>query len=200
MQYLCMKQLTLAGVTYYPGDIIPDGIILPERSGKLSRSGYISELGREEQQDQDDVLCKLFTEEEVQIRIADAVAAVERERAAQLSELQEHAAELREIEPGAFESVVPVTIFGEEEHMAVRLFPKEINQVFAVMQLKADEGVKMIEDVTSENVLILLHAADSRKTIKNAAKEQADKLFSAKGDSGESSGRHEAVGDSPEGS
>lgn len=199
MQYLCMKQLTLAGVTYYPGDIIPDGIILPERSGKLSRSGYISELGREEQQDQDDVLCKLFTEEEVQIRIADAVAAVERERAAQLSELQEHAAELREIESGAFESVVPVTIFGEEEDMAVRLFPEEINQVFAVMQLKADEGVKMIEDVTSENVLILLHAADSRKTIKNAAKEQADKL-SLKGAKDESRGGNEAVGTHAEGS
>lgn len=199
MQYLCMKQLTLAGVTYYPGDIIPDGIILPERSGKLSKSGYISELGREEQQDQDDVLCKLFTEEEAQAMVADAVAAVERERAAQLSELQEHAAELREIEPGAFVSLVPVTIFGEEEDMAVRLFPEEINQVFAVMQLKADEGVKMIEDVTSENVLILLHAADSRKTIKNAAKEQADKL-SLKEAKDESRGGNEAAGTHAEGS
>lgn len=199
MQYLCMKQLTLAGVTYYPGDIIPDGIILPERSGKLSKSGYISELGREEQQDQDDVLCKLFTEEEVQLRISDAVAAVEREREAQLLELQEHAAELGEIEPGAFESTVPVTIFGEEEDMAVRLFPEEINQVFAVMQLKADEGVKMIEAVTSENVLILLHAADSRRTIKNAAKEQADKL-SLKGAKDESRGGNEAAGTHAEGS
>ena len=45
------------------------------------------------------------------------------------------------------------------------------------MQLNADEGIKIITDVRSENVLILLHAADSRKTIKNAAKEQADKLF-----------------------
>lgn len=199
MQYLCMKQLTLAGVTYYPGDIIPDGAILPERSGKLSRSGYISEFGREEQQGQDDVLCKLFTEEEVQLRIADALAAVEREREAQLLELQEHAVELGEIEPGAFESTVPVTIFGEEEDMAVRLFPEEINQVFAVMQLKADEGVKMIEDVTSENVLILLHAADSRKTIKNAAKEQADKLF-LKGAKDESRGGNEAAGTHAEGS
>ncbi len=200
MQYLCMKQLTIGGAAYYPGDIIPDGIILRERSGKLSRSGYISEFGMGEQQDQGDVLGKLFTEEEVQAIVADAVAAAERERAARLAELQEHAAELVEIEPGAFESAVPVTIFGEEEDMAFHLLPEEINQVFSIMQLKADEGVKKIDDVTNENVLILLHAADSRKTIKNAAKEQADKLFPAKGVSDVTSGNHGAAGDNPEGS
>ena len=41
MQYLCLKQLTAAGTTYYPGNIVPDGVILPERSSKL-----ISKIGR----------------------------------------------------------------------------------------------------------------------------------------------------------
>lgn len=199
MQYLCMKQLTLAGVTYYPGDIIPDGAILPERSGKLSRSGYISEFGREEQQDQDDVLCKLFTEEEVQLRIADALVAVEREREAQLAELQKHAAGLIEAEPGAFENAVQVTVFGEKEDMAIFLSPEEINQVFSIMQLNAEEGSKAVADVTSDNVLVLLHAADSRKTIKNAAKEQADKL-SLKVEKVDPGGGNEAAGTHAEGS
>jgi len=44
------------------------------------------------------------------------------------------------------------------------------------MQMNAEDGSKEIAGVTSENVLVLLHAADSRKTIKNAAKEQAGKL------------------------
>lgn len=44
MQYLCEKQLTAGGVTYYPGEIIPEGVIYPERSGKLSKNGFISEL------------------------------------------------------------------------------------------------------------------------------------------------------------
>lgn len=36
-------------------------------------------------------------------------------------------------------------------------------------------SVKAITEVQNENVLILLHAVDSRKTIKDAAKKQADK-------------------------
>lgn len=43
MDYLCEKQLTAGGKVYYPGTIIPDGIILSERSNKLKRNGYISE-------------------------------------------------------------------------------------------------------------------------------------------------------------
>lgn len=44
MQYLCEKQLTAGGVTYYPGEIIPESVIYPERSGKLSKNGFISEF------------------------------------------------------------------------------------------------------------------------------------------------------------
>ena len=44
MQYLCTKQLSLGGWVYNPGDIIPDFAVLPERAGKLVRSGYISEV------------------------------------------------------------------------------------------------------------------------------------------------------------
>lgn len=200
MQYLCMKQLTAGCITYYPGDVIPDGAILPERSGKLARNGYIAELSAETLTSQDDVLGKLFTEEEVNAMIADAVAKVEKAKEEQLAELQKHAAELIETDPEAYESAVPVTVFGDKEDMAVRLSPEEINQVFSIMQLNADEGVKMINGVTSENVLILLHAADSRKTIKNAAKEQADKLYSAKAVSDKSSSSNETAGKNPEGS
>ena len=45
------------------------------------------------------------------------------------------------------------------------------------MQMNADEGVKVVTHVMSENVLILLHAVDGRKTIKDAAKKRADILF-----------------------
>ncbi len=45
------------------------------------------------------------------------------------------------------------------------------------MQMNAEDGVKEIAGVTSDNVLVLLHAADSRRTVKNAAKEQAVKLL-----------------------
>lgn len=42
MRYLCVRQLTAGGTTYHPGEIIPDGVILPERSKKLAGSGYVS--------------------------------------------------------------------------------------------------------------------------------------------------------------
>ena len=42
MRYLCIRQLIAGGTTYHPGEVIPDGVILPERSKKLARSGYLS--------------------------------------------------------------------------------------------------------------------------------------------------------------
>lgn len=145
MQYLCVKQLTAGGTVYYPGEVIPDSVILPERSAKLIKSGYLSEL---------DI------------------------------GLQKYAAELQEMELGAYEGTIQISVKsasdGENEQITTILAkPEEIQQVFSILQMNAEEGAKVITEVTSENVLILLHAADSRKTIKNAAKEQADRLFSA---------------------
>ena len=152
MQYICQKQLTVGGVTYYPGKIIPDGVILPERSGKLIRSKHISEPMRYDHS----------------------------------AGLRYAVAELRETEPGAYDGAVPISVesASDGENGQVTVIPAkpgEILQVFSIMQLGAEEGARMIADVTSENVLILLHAADSRKMVKNAAKEQAGKLFSIEG-------------------
>lgn len=204
MRYLCTKQLTAGGVTYHPGETIPDGVILPARSGKLSRSGYISELGEETKQAPIDESAKLFTQEEVAAMVAEAVAETEKKSEDRLAELQEHVAELEETEPGAYDGTIQVAVKGasDGENEQITVIPakaEEIHQVFSIMQLNADEGAKMIADVTSENVLILLHAADSRKTVKNAAKEQADKLFSREGVSNESSKYNEATGTNTEG-
>ena len=162
MQYICQKQLTVGGVTYYPGKIIPDGAILPERSGKLLRSGYLADL-KGPGEAQDGLL-------EVAGRDAD----------------------------GGGMLLIPVKGSGEET-VAVPVTPGEILQVFSIMQLGAEEGARMIADVTSENVLILLHAADSRKMVKNAAKEQAGKLFSIEGISKESRGGNGPTGPDMEG-
>ncbi|MGN0405994.1 MAG: hypothetical protein ACI4F1_12270 [Bariatricus sp.] len=42
MKYLCMKQITVGNKTFHPGEMIPDGVIFPERIGKLKSFGYIS--------------------------------------------------------------------------------------------------------------------------------------------------------------
>lgn len=200
MQYLCEKQLTAGGTTFYPGNIIPDGVILPERGSKLKRNGYISEFDENAVQKPADNQTGMFTQEQVDSMINEAVAEMQQKH----EELQQAVAELKETEPGAFEGTVQISLKGEsdgenEQVTVIPATPEEIQQAFSIMQLNAEEGAKAITDVQSENVLILLHAADSRKTIKEAAKKQADNLFSNDGKTNESTAGNATTGTNTEG-
>lgn len=99
------------------------------------------------------------------------------------------------------DGVIRISVKGEfdGQYTEIPANPEEIQKVFAIMQMNAEEGARAIADVTSENALILLHAADSRKTVKNAAKEQADKLFQAGNESNESGKDNETTGTTTEG-
>lgn len=99
------------------------------------------------------------------------------------------------------DGVIQISVKGESDgqYTEIPANPAEIQKVFAIMQMNAEEGAKAIAEVTSETVLILLHAADSRKTVKNAAKEQADKLFQAGNESNESGKDNETTGTTTEG-
>lgn len=68
---------------------------------------------------------------------------------------------------------------GSSEMMSLPMKPEELQQALSVMQMNAEEGSREIQKIEEENVLILIHAADSRTTIKNAAKKQADILNSS---------------------
>lgn len=235
MQYLCEKQLTSGGKTYYPGNIIPDGVIFPERAGNLKNSGYISEIGSKEFKIGSPIpvgVVTLYTPEEVDSIVADAIskateemdiwhkeskkvisemeeekegllqkiAVMEKEEA----ELQQAVAEVQVAGFSSFEGAVQIPVKGEsdgenEQVMVIPASPEEIQEFFSIVQLNAEEGARAIADVKSENVLILLHAADSRKTIKNAAKERADNLFSSKEDLNESTGGNEPTDTSAKG-
>lgn len=200
MKYLCEKQLTAGGVTYHPGEIIPDGVILPDRSGKLIRSGYISELNLEMSQNSGPGQGRVFTEEEVDAMIAGAVDEAVNNTVLEMEqkELQE-AAGFLQAEGFLPEGSVNIPVKGgsdggNEQHTAVPATPEEIQQVFSIMQMNAMEGAEAIAGVKSENVLILLHAADTRKTIKDAAKKQADNIFSTSSSMNESTGGNETTG------
>lgn len=60
--------------------------------------------------------------------------------------------------------------------MGVPLTEGDVQHIFSIMQMNAEEAAKAVKDVTNENVLIVLHAADSRNTVKKAAKSQAEAL------------------------
>ncbi len=160
MQYLCKKQLVVGGITYYPGNIVPEGVILPDRSLKLVRNNYISEINKE---------CgetsvsgqEGFTQEQVDHMIdnavLEAVAKIEGKVSIQVAIKRES---------------------GEGDHIVVLVTQMEIQQVFSIMQMNVEEAVKEIAEIKNENMLILLHAIDNRKMIKEASKKQVDNLYS----------------------
>ena len=192
MQYLCLKQLTVGKTTYHLGDTIPDDVILPARSEQLIRSGYISKLDEETEYSKNE--SGLFTQEQVDKMIAEAVTPIKQKE----EELQQVVADLNKCKLTENDGMIPISIKkeadGENGQITIILVtPDEIQQVFSIMQQNADEGSKAITTITSENVLILLHATDSRKTIKEAAKKQADNLFSSNDNINESKKHNEAT-------
>ena len=82
-----------------------------------------------------------------------------------------------------------LTVKGEGDNVtAVSCSAEDIQSVVDVLQMNADDGAKAVASVKSDSVLILLHALDTRATVKKAAQKQHDTLFSADGNSNESVG------------
>lgn len=44
-EFVCKKPITLSGITFSYGEVIPDGFVLPGRVLALIRSNYIAEIG-----------------------------------------------------------------------------------------------------------------------------------------------------------
>lgn len=156
MKLIAKKPCSFGGRQFFIGNEVPTELVasptIQERLGVLTIVNEDSRIAPDGQSGAP--LGKLFTQEEVAEIIAEAPVLID---------------------------VKSVSDGGNEQVMEIHANAEEIRQVFSIMQMNAEEGAKVIADVTNENVLILLHAADSRKTIKNAAKEQAAKLYSTEG-------------------
>lgn len=147
MSYICRKALFLSGVTYQPGEAIPDGAVLPSRVRSLASCGYIMEQ-------------------------TDEPAA-------------EAAASTGETSGG----VLYVPIKGDDE-LTVPIPADGAAFIFALQQSTADEAAAMLQDVEDENVLILIHATDSRKSVRAAAKARAAALHPSEDANGGSAASH----------
>ena len=209
MRLIANKPCSFVGKKCYIGNEIPENLVADAR---LQEKMGVITIVNDNMGVSGGQSGTLFTQEQVDKMLAEAIEeAVNntitemKQKQKELQEvLQQSAAELKEVDSEILMETVIIDIVidsdGEnEQHMTVWAKSEEIQQVFSIMQLNADEGAKAIADVKSENVLILLHAADSRKTVKNAAKEQADKLFSIKAASSESISSNEATGTNTEG-
>lgn len=165
MKLIAKKRCSYGGRKFFAGDEIPADIVLNvEREEKL---GVISiandEAGVPEQSG------ALYSQEQVDEMIQSAVA--------ELKPFDSHNAGFT------------VTVKGEGDNVtAVSCSAEDIQSVVDVLQMNADDGAKAVANVQSDSVLILLHALDTRATVKKAAQKQHDTLFSADGNSNESVG------------
>lgn len=96
-----------------------------------------------------------------------------------ISEITENdevpAGKVQPVSPVVTDIEIPIKSEGGED-MKIQLAQDEIIAVFTMLQLNADECVAAIGNENRENVLIMVHATDSRKTVKSAVKTRVEEL------------------------
>lgn len=171
---IAKKPCRFCGKQFFIGEVIPEELVadpgLQERFGVLAVVDSVKHPVNVEH------AC-IYTQEQADRMVAEAVNSAMIEMEQKQSVLPQAIAE----GIGICEETISISVMEKKDAeiaqgMAVLSTPEEIRQVFSILQMNAEDGAKAVADVKSENVLILIHAADSRKTIKNAAKEQAGKL------------------------
>jgi len=204
MRLIANKPCSFGGRQFYIGDEIPANLVADARAQE--KMGVIT-VANDAERVPDGESGTFYTQEQLDKMVAEAVDEAVNNTVLEMEqkqkELQEAAGVLQE-EGFLPEGTVIIPVKGgsdgdNEQQTAVPATPEEIQQVFSIMQMNATDGAEAIAGVKSENVLILLHAADTRKTIKDAAKKQADNIFSTSDSSNESTGGNATTGNNTEG-
>lgn len=196
MRLIAKKPCSYGGKKFFIGDEIPAELVVNiEREEKL---GVISaandEAGVPGQSG------ALYSQEQVDEMIADAVANADKGfTQEQVDEMIQSA--VAELEPFDSDNAgFTVTVKGEGDNVtAVSCSAEDVQSVVDVLQMNAEDGAKAVASVKSDSVLILLHALDTRATVKKAAQKQHDTLFSAEGNSNESTGGNATTDSNTEG-
>lgn len=180
--YICIKALTLGGVSYTAGSNIPAEAVLPGRVRALIKQGYISPATPEaaavppkeapvetivELQQQIDQLQAVVNATQTELQ------QVTSERDELLEKLA--AAPLQTGDP----TVVMIPLTRDDGMLEVPAAPESIVAAVSSLQLTAEESIRGIGAMTDETALILIHALDSRKTVKSAAQARAEELKKA---------------------
>lgn len=168
MMLIAKKPCSFGGRQFFIDDEIPPELVAdPTTQVRFGILAVINtdndEENTENRKARDEYSGAFYMQEEVDAMVSQAVAAA-------VSEMRQE----QETDDG----IIVIDVIGENEQtVSVSATREDVQKVFQIMQMNADEGAKAVVNVMSENVLILLHAADGRKTIKDAAKKRADILF-----------------------
>lgn len=191
MKLIAKKPCSFGGKQFFIGDEIPSGLVLDAKMQEKLGVVAIANNGAKESETNSDAF---FSREQVEKMVAEAVNNTVLEM--KQKELQE--------EGFLSEGTVKISVKGDSDEdngrqTVVLATPEEIQMAFSIMQMNAADGAEAIAGIGSENVLILLHAADTRKTIKDAAKKQTDNIFSISDSSKGSVEGNVTTGANPEG-
>ena len=196
MGLIANRPCSYGGRKFFIGDEIPANLVADvareEKLGVISITNASAGVS--------DQSGTLFSQEQVDEMIAEAVAnASTGYTQEQVDEMfQSAVAEIKPFESDDYGFTIKVK--GEGDNVtAVSCSAEDVQAVVDVLQMNADDGAKAVANVKSDSVLILLHALDTRATVKKAAKKQHDTLFSAEGNSNESAGGNATTDSNTEG-
>lgn len=219
MKLIANRPCSFGGRQFYIGDEIPAGLVADPVTQEGLGVIAIANTGSGGEPDG-----QMFTQEQVDKMLEEAAEEAANNTALEMEELQKYRelgvtpekvrqidgnyAELaKELAQAKKESAEGIVInlrgwdYSETGKAAdVTATPEQIKHTFAILQCTAEDGAKYIADITDETVLLLIHAADSRKTVKNAAREQRDKLSPTKEETNEATGGNATTDTHTEGS
>ena len=204
MRLIASKPCGFGGRQFYIGDEIPADLVADARMQE--KMGVITIVNDTERVSAGES-GTFFTREQVEKMVAEAVDEAVNNTVLEMERKQKEsqkAAGVARREGLLSEGTVIIPVKGSsdednEQRTVVPATPEEIQQVFSIMQMNATDGAEAIARVKSENVLVLLHAADTRKTIRDAAKKQADNIFSISDSQNESIDGNATTGVNTEG-
>lgn len=98
-------------------------------------------------------------------------------------------------EPGGDATVVHLVIHGKDGDVALDLAPESVQTMMDVLTANAEDAADLIKQITSDDILFLVNAADSRKTVQAAAKARAQALAEAASEPAEPENPEESAGD-----
>lgn len=130
-----------------------------------------------------------FVNEEIPPELV--VCAETQENLGVLAIVEETSAKILETEGTDDMVIVPVVKEEDGEMAQVMSVPLSIGEaqyVFAIMQMNVPEAENAIEKINEENLLIVLHACDSRTGVKKAAQKRVANISSAQMETNESTG------------
>ncbi len=169
MRLIAKKPCSFGGKKFFIGDEIPQNLIvdfvLQEKLGVIN-------IIKNDKKISEDSVDNTFTQEQVNTMIDKEISLVTARLEQKQKALKDTIAKLEENQSNRTQETIQISVQDglEKEKIIIFATLEEIQQVFTIMQLNANEAVKAIANIKNKNVLRLLYAVDHRKAIQNAVK------------------------------